>query len=189
MTAIEERGAAAASLSHGRLKARREPSVAQGLLAAVFVEHYAGLVRLTVLLSRDAADAEDIAQDAFVRVYARADRLVDSQAAVGYLRTTVVNLCRMRARRRAMVLRRTPPAEPERYVADDPGIAAWRKSRVFEALRALPQRQREAVILRFYLDLTDAQIAESMTISKSAARAYLSRANDTLSKRLAGVNE
>lgn len=143
---------------------------------ALYAEHWLGLVRLAALLVGDRAAAEDVVQDAFVQLHRRAGTVRDPQAALGYLRTSVVNGARSALRRRAtarrhlprLVSRDDPPAD-ERVLAGEEQRAAWR------ALDALPARRRETLLLRYWGDLTDAEIAEAMGVSVTTVRSAASR--------------
>lgn len=141
----------------------------QARLAELFTAEYGALVRLARLLG-DPADAEDIVQTAFIRVYRRG-RLRDPHLAGAYLRQTVVNLIRSSWRRRQTARRHADPrpalSVPETDVA---GQMAMR-----EAVAALPRRQREAVVLRYYADLTEAATADLMGVSVGSVKGYTSR--------------
>ena len=127
-------------------------------LTALYTRHYKQLLRLAVLLVGDLAGAEDVVQEAFVRIHrALGRRPVDCPLA--YLRRTVVDLARPGLRRR--LTRRHAPPVPDAVV---------------RALRRIPARQREAVVLRFWADLPEAEIAELMGVSIGAVKSYISRA-------------
>jgi RNA polymerase sigma-70 factor (sigma-E family) len=149
-------------------------------LAALYVADYDKLVRLARLLG-DPADAEDAVQSAFVRVYRRG-RLRDPSLAGAYLRQTVVNLCRSAWRRKQTARRHAEPAGGEGIPeVDVAGRLAMR-----EAVAALPRRQREAVVLRYYADLTEAAAAEAMGVSVGSVKAYTSRGLARLGELLEG---
>ena len=147
----------------------------------VYRSSYTQMVRLAGLLVGNFQAGEEIAQDAFARLVERWNH-VDNPPA--YLRTTVVNLCRSRLRR-AVVLRRNPPPPPATAPGPEESIA----TRVAEApLRAalgrLPRRQREVVVLRYFEELSDAEVAGALGISPSAVKTHLHRALSTLSNDL-----
>jgi RNA polymerase sigma factor (sigma-70 family) len=172
-----------------RITSVRSTDGSDEIVASSYWANYRSLVRIAVMLGCARSDAEDVVQDAFVRVYGRASELGHLDSIDGYLRTTVINLCRSRARRRAAWTRRLPRIIDEDAVVNTPeeaGLRAWYASRVARAMRELPRRQREAVTLRYYLDLDDSQLADAMSISKSAARAHVSRGIAALSALLAG---
>jgi len=151
-------------------------------LEQLYAAHWRRLVRLSVLLVRDTALAEEVVQDAFVAVHARWSRLRDPDRALAYLRQTVVNRSRSVLRHRAVVARHlaregSPVDVPG---ADQPALAAARRATVLDAMRALPQRQREVLALRYYLDLSEAEIADALGISRGAVKSHASRGSATL---------
>jgi RNA polymerase sigma-70 factor (sigma-E family) len=152
----------------------------RALLAALFVSDYDKLVRLARLLG-DPADAEDAVQTAFVRVYRRG-RLRDPDLAGAYLRQTVVNLTRS-AWRRKQTVRRHPEVSTSEEL-QEPDVASRVVMR--EAVAALPRRQREAVVLRYYEDLSEAVTAELMGVSLGSVKSYTSRGLTKLGELLAG---
>jgi RNA polymerase sigma-70 factor (sigma-E family) len=149
-------------------------------LAALFVSDYDALVRLARLLGNP-ADAEDVVQTAFVRVYRRG-RLRDPELAAAYLRQTVVNLTRSAWRRKQTAGRH--PELQSLDVAADPDVVGRLVMR--NAIAALPRRQREAVVLRYYADLTEVATAEVMGVSVGSVKAYTSRGLARLGELLAG---
>lgn len=142
-------------------------------LEQLYAAHWRGLVRLSVLLVRDQGVAEEVTQDAFVAVHARWSRLRDPDKALAYLRQAVVNRSRSALRHRAVVQRHAATLRP---VADaDPTPVSDRRAAVLEAMRALPDRQREVLALRYYLDLSEAEIADTLGISCGAVKSHASR--------------
>ncbi|MFL6139550.1 MAG: sigma factor-like helix-turn-helix DNA-binding protein [Frankiaceae bacterium] len=148
--------AADASLGHGTSDARRRGPAREGTtprdrtradappadaLHALFTGHFRGLVRLASLLGAD--DPEDVVQESFARLHRTAGRLRDPGAALPYLRSTVVNLC-----------------------------------------RSLPGRQREVLVLRYWLDLSEAEIADAMGISRGAVKSHAARAIAALERTM-----
>ena len=156
-------------------------------LAALYVVHYRSLVRLAALLLDDTAACEDVVQEAYVRLAAsrRLERLRDSEASLAYLRTTVLNLARSALRRR-MVAAKYAPLVHRADRTEDGAIAAVDRTAVVVALRKLPRRLREAVALRYYADLTEAQTAEAMGVSVGAVKSYTSRGLERLATELEG---
>jgi RNA polymerase sigma-70 factor (sigma-E family) len=151
-------------------------------LEQLYAAHWRALVRLAVLLVRDVGTAEEVTQDAFVAVHARWSRLRDPDKALAYLRQAVVNRSRSALRHRAVVERhanrRTAPLVEAG--ADQAALATDRRAAVLDALRELPQRQREVLALRYYLDLSEAQIADTLGISRGAVKSHASRGSATL---------
>ncbi|WP_101788659.1 sigma-70 family RNA polymerase sigma factor [Nonomuraea indica] len=158
-----------------------EPAtMARPSFAELFAAQYQPLVRLAGLLGAD--DPEDIAQEAFARLHTR--RLRDDGAALGYLRATVCNLARNRLRHLRLVrLRRPDPPEHVRS-SEHAVIVAEEHRELLRALDRLPRRQREAVVLRYWLDLSEREIADAMGISPGSVKTHASRALAALGKAL-----
>lgn len=143
----------------------------------LFATHYRPLVRLAALLLRDGGAAEEITQDAFVQLHQRWRRLRDPDNAVAYLRRSVLNRCRSALRHRGVVdrflHRQAPPATVPS--AETGALAARAHDEVLAAVAALPTRQRQALVLRYYADLSEAEIAEAMGLSRGAVKSHTSR--------------
>lgn len=155
-------------------------TMAQPSFAELFAAHYQPLVRLAGLLGAD--DPEDIAQEAFSRLHVR--RLRDDGAAVAYLRTIVCNLTRNRLRHLRLVrLRRPDPPEPQ-HSSEHAVIVAEEHRELLAALDRLPRRQREALVLRYWLDLSEREIADVMGVSAGSVKTHASRALAALGKAL-----
>ncbi len=157
-----------------------------GSLEDLYVRHLPEATRLASLLTRDAASAEDLAQEAFIKVAGRLRNLRSPDAFDAYLRRAVVNLC-MSYHRREKVSRTY--AEHERALASGRAPASElpdveTTDEIRTALADLPARQRAAIVLRFYADLTEAQTADSLGCSVGAARALVFRAMETLRNRI-----
>jgi RNA polymerase sigma-70 factor (sigma-E family) len=144
-------------------------------LTALYTSHYRQLVRLAALLLDDLSTSEEVVQDAYVRMHGSWHRIRDPEAAVGYLRTTVVNLARSRLRRRMVAQRHAPKPMPDAPSAEHGALERLERDRLIRALRGLPARQRECLVLRYYADLSEAQIAETMGISPGAVKSHASR--------------
>jgi len=142
--------------------------------------HYRSLVRLAALLVRDIPTAEEVVQDSFVAMHSGWRRLRDSEKALSYLRQSVVNRSRSVLRHRAVVDRNAPAPAPDMPSAEHGAIALFERSAVIAALRTLPARQREALVLRFYADMSEAQIAGAMQISRGAVKSHTARAMQAL---------
>jgi RNA polymerase sigma-70 factor (sigma-E family) len=147
---------------------------------ALYTEHYRPLVRLAALLVRDIATAEEIVQDSFVAVHANWRRLRDSAKASSYLRQCVVNGSRSVLRHRMVADRHVLQPPPDMPSAEQGAIVRLERSAVVAALHDLPPRQREALVLRYYADLSEAQIASAMGISRGAVKSHTARAMTTL---------
>jgi DNA-directed RNA polymerase specialized sigma24 family protein len=135
-------------------------------VAALYQLHYPALVRLAALLIPDLATAEDIVQDAFAAVHGRWHVQPDADAALAYLRWSVVHRSRS-----------VPLGDPAAGTGE-PGSA------VMSALRALSPRQREVVVLRYFADLSDAEIAAATGMSMAAVRDHAAQAMLSLQAEL-----
>jgi RNA polymerase sigma-70 factor (sigma-E family) len=155
----------------------------EAALAALFDAHHAQLVRLAALLGAG-ADAEDVVADAFCALHRRWDRLRSPEAALAYTRSCVVNLTRMRLRHLQVVRRSPDPVEGRAASAESQVMAREDQRAVVRALAALPDRQREAVVLRYWLDLREAEVAAAMGISAGAVKTHTSRAMAALTRAL-----
>jgi|ERR1017187_1402362 RNA polymerase sigma-70 factor (sigma-E family) len=158
-------------------------SVAAASVTALYEAHALGLVRLAHVMIGDRASAEDVVQDAFCGLYRRWDQLSDTRKALQYVRSSVLNGCRSTARRRRAP-RSDGTVQPTEVSAETTVIAGEERREVMGALRRLPDRQREVLVLRFYLDLSEAEIACAMNISKSTVRSTGHRALAALGRSL-----
>jgi RNA polymerase sigma-70 factor (sigma-E family) len=144
----------------------------------LYAAHYVRLVRLAVLLVRDVETAEEVVQDSFVAMHGRWATLAEPDKALAYLRRAVVNNARSVLRRRGVQARHAtsaPPVVREPAEADEQARVDERRTAVLDALRRLPDRQREVLALRYYLDLSEAEIAETLGISRGAVKSHASR--------------
>ena len=159
------------------------PSGAEGAVAGLFAARYPELVRLAGLLGAD--DPEDIAQEAFARLLRCYGSLRDADAALAYVRATVCNLTRNR-RRHLRVARLRTPAERFADVESSEQAALSREEQreVIAALAALPARRREAIVLRYWLGLSEAEIAAAMGISAGTVKSAVSRGLAALGRTL-----
>jgi len=143
----------------------------------LYLVHWDRMVRLSVLLVRDQGVAEEIAQDAYIAVHQRWDRLNDPDRALAYLRQAIVNRSRSALRHRGVVqrylARQSAPADVPG--SDEKVLGDARRELVLDALRQLPRRQREVLALRYYMDLSEAEIAETLGISRGAVKSHASR--------------
>ena len=149
---------------------------ADAAVTELYAAHYRSLVRLAVLLVHDTATAEEVVQDSFVAMHAGLYRLRDNGKALSYLRAAVVNRSRSVLRHRVVVDRNASRPAPDMPSAEHGALALLERSAVVAALRTLPDRQREAVGLRYYGDLSEAQIAATMGITPGAVKSHTSRA-------------
>jgi len=154
-------------------------------LVKLYESHYVGLVRLAVLLVRDRGIAEEVVQDSFVALHGRWHSLDDPDRAIGYLRTAVVNRSRSVHRHRAVVARNLAQPMPDSPGADAASLDQDQRRAVLDAMRLLPRRQREVLALRYYLDYSEREIAETLEISQGAVKSHASRGAASL-RRLLG---
>ena len=148
---------------------------AEQAVTAIYSAHYRSLVRLAVLLVRDVATAEEVVQDSFIAMHDAWRRLRDSDKALSYLRQSVVNRSRSVLRHRVVVDRNAPKPAPDMPSAEQGALSLLERSAVISALRTLPLRQREALVLKYYADLSEAQIAATMGISQGAVKSHTAR--------------
>lgn len=153
-------------------------------VAELFEVHYRRLVGLAVLLVDDRETAEDVVQDAFEGLYRRWGRLRDSGIAGTYLSRSVVNGSRSRLRRRLTERGYEPAPAGQVPSAETSGVALGAHRALAEAVLALPPRQREVVVLRYYLDLSEEAIAEWLGVSRGTVKRHAFRANAALQQRM-----
>ena len=153
----------------------------------LFARHWHGLVRLARLLVDDVTSAEDVVQDAFLALYRQRAALLDREKALPYLRTSVVNRARSVIRRRVVARRHLRVAEPDHGpAADEPLLVAEEHRAVLAAVERLPRRQREVLVLRYWENLGDAEIAAALGIAEVTVRATVSRAAGAVGRTLEG---
>jgi DNA-directed RNA polymerase specialized sigma24 family protein len=149
-------------------------AAADQAVAALYRAHYQSLVRVAALLVSDTATAEEVVQAAFVSLHHARRQLGDEDRALAYLRRAVIRGTRSRG---------TAPADPSRLWAGPPP-GGWpdpsSRESVLAALDALPARQREALVLRYYAEWPEAQIAAAMDISGRAVMNHIERGLSTL---------
>jgi RNA polymerase sigma-70 factor (sigma-E family) len=150
------------------------------VLVEVFTGQYSSLVRLAAMLLADSHAAEDVVQDAYVRVTTRHYRLRDPSKALAYLRQTIVNLARNSLRHRLMARRHEASSLPAAASAEDDAIDRFERQAVIRGLRALPRRHREVLVLRYYLDCSVEETAALLGLSPGSVKAYASRGSQQL---------
>ena len=149
----------------------------QRLLVRLFEAEGAALVRLARIFTDDRNAAEDLVQEAFIRLYRSAHAIRETDRAAAYLRSIVLNLCRDHNRRGLMSLRHLettdrPQDEPG---ADDAVVRNERQAEVVDVLMPLPLRQRQCLVLRYYLELSEREIASSLGISANSVKTHCRR--------------
>jgi RNA polymerase sigma-70 factor (sigma-E family) len=146
----------------------------------LYSAQYGALVRLAALLLRDVNTAEEVVQDSFVAMHGSWRRLRDPDRALAYLRKAVVNRSRSALRHRSVEQRHAPSPMPAHASAEHGALETLEREGVIRALHRLPRRQREVLVLRYYIDLSEAQIADAMGISRGAVKSHASRGMATL---------
>ena len=158
----------------------------------LYEAHALGLIRLAVVMLGDRPAAEDVVQEAFCGLYRRWHALSDSTNAVAYVRSSVINGCRSALRRRVRqaafvgfdFVGSDQPGESASASAESAALLGEEHRQVLLAIRRLPSRQREALVLRYYLDLNEGEIASSMRISRGTVKSTTSRALAALGRIL-----
>ena len=171
-----------------------EPSRVTGLpdaakaVTEVYEAHALGLIRLAVVMLGDRPAAEDVVQEAFCGLYRRWHSLSDTANALAYVRSSVINGCRTALRRRVRQLTLAGFAEADQAgesdSAESEALVGEEHRQVLLAMRRLPARQREALVLRYYLDLDEGEIASSMRVSRGTVKSTTSRALAALGRIL-----
>ena len=153
-------------------------------ITALYQAHALGLVRLAFVMTGDRPTAEDLVQDAFLGLHRRWDALVAPGKALSYVRSCVLNGCREihRVKYRNARFRLDPPEDIES--AEDIAILGEANRAVLAAIRRLPARQREAVVLRYYLDMSEDQVAQAMGVARGTVKSAASRGLAALARML-----
>jgi RNA polymerase sigma-70 factor (sigma-E family) len=161
-----------------------EVGAASGL-EALFRAHHAGLLRLGMVLTGDPALAEELAQEAFVRLH-RSPTPPRPGAELAYLRRTLVNLSHGHHRHLAVVRRAPVEVPDDARSAEDVVGDEHRRGRIAAAVRALPARQRDCVVLHYFDELSDVEVADTLGISAGSVKTHLHRARAALAAQLGG---
>ncbi len=148
---------------------------AEEFFTELYTRHYRKLVRSAWLLVRDVPTAEEVVQDAFVSMHDAWQRLKDAENALAYVRQAVVNRSRSVLRHQMVIERYLEKAPPDMPSAEHGALVSLERAAVVAALRNLTARQREAIVLRYYADLSEAEIAAVMGISRGAVKSHTSR--------------
>lgn len=159
---------------------------ADALVAQMFAQEGTSLVRLARFFCDDRNAAEDLVQEAFVRLHRSAGSIRDIDRLPAFLRSIVINLARDHNRRGLMSLRHrnaadppsAPPEPVDQAIADDETVV------ILEALRLLPDRQRACLVLHYYEELSIAEVAETLRISKNSVKTHCRRGLAALESRL-----
>jgi RNA polymerase sigma-70 factor (sigma-E family) len=156
------------------------------LVAELFAVEGTRLVRLARLFTDDRNAAEDLVQEAFIRLHRAAHRISEPAKAAPYLRSIVINLARDHNRRGLMSLRHQEalPAGAVPEAPEDVLVLDEERGRVLEQLRELSPRQRDCILLRFYMEMTEAEIAAALGISPNSVKTHCRRGMEALRKRM-----
>lgn len=178
-------GTEAGVLSAGGDEAAVRPAhEVDALVADLYAAEATRLVQMARWFVDDKTAAEDLVQEAFIRLTHHGHRIRDHERAAAYLRSIVINLARDHNRRGLVSLRHRPPAVPDETSAEEQATLREDVAEVVAALRALPRRQRDCVVLRYYLDLGVDDIAETLGLSRNSVKTHLTRGLKNLSTTL-----
>ncbi|WP_051951932.1 SigE family RNA polymerase sigma factor [Actinacidiphila yeochonensis] len=144
-------------------------------LTETYQAHYRSLLGLAALLLDDTASCEDVVQEAFIRVHSARKRVRDPDKTLAYLRQTVVNLSRSALRRRILSMKLLAKPMPDMASAEEGAYELLERDQLKAAMRRLQRRQREVLVLRYFADMTEAQVAETLGISVGSVKAFGSR--------------
>jgi RNA polymerase sigma-70 factor (sigma-E family) len=153
-------------------------------LVDLYREHYRSLVRMAALLLDDVALAEEVVQDGFVQLHRSWSRVSEPSKRPAYLRSIVLNAARSSARRRGLGRRLEIVRSTNDVSAEASAVQHEDRREVLAALRALPDRQRECLVLRYYLDLSEAAIADTLGISAGSVKTHTHRGLAALERAL-----
>lgn len=165
-------------------KATIDPDV---LVAELFAAEGRSLVRLARIFCDDGAAAEDLVQEAFIRLHRSAGSIRDPRRAPAFLRSIVINLARDHNRRGLMSLRHmsaAQPVAPTEPSPEDDAVGGEDDRAVLAAVRLLPERQRACVVLRYYLQYSESETADTLDISKNSVKTHCRRALASLETAL-----
>jgi RNA polymerase sigma-70 factor (sigma-E family) len=157
---------------------------AAAAVEAIYQATALSLIRMAYVMLDDRPSAEDVVQEAFCGLYRRWEHVQDPDRALHYVRRSVLNGCRSALRRRAVRRRELPGVPPLAASAEAEVLIGEERDDVVRALGQLPHRQREVLVLRFYLELPDEQIARVMGIGQSTVRSTAFRALEALGRAL-----
>jgi len=157
-------------------------------VTGLYQDHAVGLIKLAVIMLGDRAAAEDVVQDAFFGLYRNWAGLSDPAKALAYVRASVLNGCRAALRQRLRRDRRRLSAADAAAAESAESAVLLREEHreVLAAVRRLPERQREALVLRFYLGVSEEETARAMGISRGTVKSATSRALTALGRTLRG---
>ena len=167
--------------------AQAAPKDAADAVSELFMLHHSRLLGLAVLLIGDKQVADDVVQDAFIGLYRRWSHLRDPDAAVAYLNRAVVNGGHehfRRGRRAALLLPRLVPRSEELSSAEQDAVGHDEADRLRRAVEGLPWRQRQVLVLRYYLDQSEAEIADTLGVARGSVKRHASRGLAALARSM-----
>lgn len=153
-------------------------------VAALYKAHAVSLTRLAYVMLGDRPAAEDVVQEAFLGLYRRWNRLRDTASAPGYLRASVLNGCRLTLRSRVRRSGAAVDGDRPWESAEATALVGEEQRHLLQAIRTLPPRQREALVLRYYLELSEEETARSMGVRPGTVKSATSRALAALGQRM-----
>lgn len=156
-------------------------------MRALYERLHADMVRFATFLTGDADVAQDVAQEAFARVFHAWDRIEDRERIDGYLKATVVNLVRAGHRHHVVASRRPEPHLALVASAEETAMGRVGRERVLAAVAALPLRQRACVVMRHWMRMTESEIAATLDVSVGSVRTHVKRGTETLKRTLEDV--
>ncbi|WP_235998091.1 RNA polymerase sigma factor [Aestuariimicrobium ganziense] len=156
-------------------------------LRALYDAQWVAMVRLASLLLGGSDRAEEIVQDALLAVHQRREQFASLDHAAAYLRAAVVNRTRSAHRHRAVVERNRPAPAPPPETPQDRVLRRETEDQVMAALRGLPQRQQEVLVLRYYAEASEEEIADTLGISRGAVKSHAHRGMAALRQALTQV--
>ncbi len=162
----------------------RRGSLTHQQVLELYDAHHDALLRFAALVAPEDGMAEDLVQEAFVRLYKSWRRIREPEKVPAYLRATVANLARGRGRRLSVAQRHRPSIPPNAMSAEEGALRTETANEVVERLRRLPPRQRECLVLRYYQGLTESEIARTLGISIGSVRTHTTRGMAAMSTSL-----
>ena len=171
-------------MSAEALHGRRHLADPEGFVMTLYNAEAASLVQMARWYVEDKTAAEDLVQEAFIRLARSAHRIENPARGAAYLRSIVINLARDHNRRGLVSLRHRPPAQPDEPSAESTATEREGRQAVIDAVRALPRRQRDCVTLRYFYELSVPEIAETLGLSANSVKTHLQRGLRALERSL-----
>ncbi len=153
-------------------------------LRELYERRHADMVRFATFLTGDVSSAEDIAQEAFAKLFDAWNRIDDHDCIDAYLKATVVNLVRGGQRKRAVAERRVAGRLTVVPSAEDDAVGQIGRERVLAAVSGLPLRQRACVVMRHWMRMTESEIATTLELSVGSVRTHIRRGTESLKSSL-----